>query len=167
MVTKVETASSNIETVARTLEEYAARGVFRGFSRGPVNNGKAAFKIMWHRDCMFEFVFDSKKNTMRFPLVLPNVPPDSSMYKEFKEFLRSRQADDLPEHRRIDKAKAEIRPYNRGGNISLTLKLKDDDVEYGARKIIHLVHEIFMVFLCDGRRYEYMLETFDLDPDQP
>ena len=167
MVTKVETGLSKVETVARTLEEYAARGVFRGFSRGPVNNGKAAFKIMWHRDCMFEFVFDSTKNTMRFPLLLPNVPPDSSMYKEFKAFLRSRQAEDLPEHRRIDKAKAEIRPYNRGGNISLTLKLKGDDVEYGARKITHLVHEIFMVFLYDGRYYDYMLETFDLDPDQP
>ncbi len=167
MVTKVESASSNVETVGRTLEEYAARGVFRGFSRGPVNNGKAAFKIMWHRDRLFEFVFDSNKNTMRFPLVLPNVPPDSSMYKEFKAFLRSRQAEELPEHRRIDKAKAEIRPYNRGGNISLTLKLKDGDVEYGARKFTHLVHEIFMVFLYDGRYYDYMLETFDLDPDQP
>ena len=167
MVTKVETALSHVETVSKTLEEYAARGVFRGFSRGPVNHGKAAFKIMWHRDCLFEFVYDSNKNTMRFPLVLPNVPPDSSMYKDFKEFLRSRQAEHLPEHRRIDKAKAEIRSYNRGGNISLTLKLKDDDVEYGARKIIQLVHEIFMVFLYDGRRYDYMIETFDLDPDQP
>ncbi len=167
MGAKVETASSKVETVAGTLEEYAARGVFRGFSRGPVNNGKATFKIVWHRDCLFEFVFDSKRNTMRFPLVLPDVPPDSSMYKEFKAFLKSRQADDLPEHRRIDKAKAEIRPYNRGGNISLTLKLKDDDVEYGARKIIHLVNEIFLAFLQDGLYYEYMLETFDLDPDQP
>ena len=167
MVAKVEHASSDVEIVSRTLEDYAARGVFRGFSRGPVNRGKAAFKIMWHRDCLFEFVFDSNKNTMRFPLVLPNVPPDSPMYKAFKEFLRSRQAKDLPEHRRIDKAKAEVRSYNRGGNISLTLKVKDDDVEYGARKIIHLVNEIYLAFLQDGLYYDYMIETFDLDPDQP
>ena len=167
MATQVETALSKVETVARTLEEYAARGVFRGFSRGAVARGKITFKIVWHRDCLFEFVFDSNKNTMRFPLVLPDVPPDSSMYREFKAFLKSRQADDLPEHRRIDKAKAEIRPYNRGGNISRKLKLKDDDVKYGAGKIVHLVNEIFLGFLQNGLYYDYMLETFDLDPDQP
>ncbi len=34
------------------------------------------------------------------------------------------------------------------------------------RQLIHLVHEIFMTFLLDGRYYEYMVETFDLDPDK-
>ncbi len=35
-----------------------------------------------------------------------------------------------------------------------------------ARKLIHPVHEGYMDFLNDGRYYEYMAETFDLDPDK-
>lgn len=164
VTTASQTDLSPTETVAAALENYAQRGVFRGFSRGPVKKGRATFKMMWHRDRLFELVFDSAKATLRFTLVLPNVPPDSAMYREFKKFVRSRQSEELPEHRRIDKKKAEVRPYNRAGNVSLTLKLKDGDYEYGTGKIVNLVHEIFMVFLHDGY-FEYMVENFDLDPD--
>ena len=34
------------------------------------------------------------------------------------------------------------------------------------RKIIQIVHEIFMVFLVDGPYYEYMVEQLGLDPDR-
>lgn len=167
MVTESKTALAPEDVVREALEEYAARGVFRGFSCGPVRNGKASFKMMWHRDQMFEFLVDLEKGTLRFPLVLPGVPADSSMYKEFKAFLKSRQDEDLLEHRRIDKARAELKPYNRGGNVSVTLKIKDGDYAYGTQRLINLVHEIYLVFLYDGRYYDYLVETFDLDPDQP
>ena len=169
--TKQETKNSrrseaHINTVAETLENYARRGVFRGFSRGPVSRDKAAFRMVWHRDRVFDFVFDFHSNTMRFPLVLPNVPAGSAMYSELKNFIKSRQTDSVPEHRRIDSRKAQVRSYNRGGNVSLTLTVVDGDFDYCARKLINLVHEIFMVFLIDGSYYEYMVETFDLDPDR-
>lgn len=167
MAAQVECALPSMEVVARTLEEYAARCVFRGFSRGPINGGKAAFKIAWHRDCMFDFVFDSARSSLRFSTVLPNVPADSSMYKELKAFIKSRQSGELPDHRRIDRTKVEIRPYNRGGNVSLTFRVKDGDIEYGVRRLIYFVNEIFLVFLQDGLYYDYMVETFDLDPDHP
>ena len=62
--------------------------------------------------------------------------------------------------------KARVRSSNRGGDVSLTLTVEDRDYEYGARKFIHLVHEVYMVFLSDGRYYEYMVDKFDLDPDR-
>lgn len=155
-----------IEEVADVLESYARRGVFRGFSRGPVGKGKAAFRMVWHRDRAFDFIFDFDKNTMRFPLVLPNVPADTKMYSELKGFIRSRQSDGVPEHRRIDKRKARVRALNRSGNVSITLSVAHGDYEYCTRKLINLVHEIFMTFLIDGGYYEYMVEAFDLDPDR-
>lgn len=158
---------SHADIVARTLENFAARGVFRGFSRGNGASAKTPFKMLWHRDQMFELIFDEAKSTLRFPVVLPNVPADSSMYKELKDYIKGRQSDELPDHRRVDKAKAELRTVNRGGNVSLSLKIKDGDCEYGARKIVNLVHEIYMIFLYDGRYFDYMVETFDLDPDHP
>ena len=38
---------------------------------------------------------------------------------------------------------------------------------YGTRKLIHLVHEIFLEFLAEGKYFEYQIEAFDLDPDRP
>ena len=159
-----KTVASQIELVAATLEGYAKRGVFKGFSRGPVGHGKATFRIAWHRDRIFELVFDLKTLAMRFPAVLPNVPADSTMYRELKEFIKSRHSADLPEHRRIDGDRAQVRVTNRAGNVSLALRVIDGNCEYGTRKLIHLVHEIFLTFLVDGH-FEYMVETFDLDPD--
>jgi hypothetical protein len=159
-------SSSSVELVAGILENYARRGVFRGFSRGPVLNGKATFNILWHRDRSFEFILDSERKTMRFPVVLPEVPKDSDMFREFKEFVASRQSEELPEHRRIDKAKARAQVSTRAGNAGVILTLRASDYEYGARKLVNLVHEVFMVFLYDGRYYEYMVEKFDLDPDK-
>ena len=102
---------------------------------------------------------------MRFPLVLPDVPAGSRMYRDLKEFIKSRHSAELPDHRRIDTGKANVGCYVRSGNVSITLTVRSGDYEYGARKLINLVHEIFLVFLADGY-YEYMVEAFDLDPDR-
>lgn len=123
------------------------------------------FKILWHRDRFFDLVLDTREKTLRFPVVLPEVPAKSSMYGEFKEFLESRAAASLPEHRRIDKKKASVRASNRGGNVALTLTVRNGDYEYATRKLIHLVHEIYLVFLYEARNYDYLIKTFDLDPD--
>lgn len=159
--------SGSIELVAQSLEGYASRGVFRGFSRGPATKVKAAFKMLWHRDRFFELFLDLGKKTMHFPVVLPEVPPKSSMYLAYQEFVASRHSKELPAHRRIDTSKASVRCSNRGGNVGLTLTVVDGDFEYGARKLINLVHETFLVSLTDGPYYEYMVEVFDLDPDKP
>jgi hypothetical protein len=42
----------------------------------------------------------------------------------------------------------------------------DADFDYATRKMIHTVHEIFMVFLVDGSYFEYMVEQLGLDPDR-
>lgn len=163
----VKAARARIDAVAATLEDYAHRGVFRGFSpAGNVRQGRAVFRLLWHRDRVFEFVFDTRRNTMRFSLVLPNVPAGSEMYRELKGFIKARHAAKLPDHRRIDCRKAQVVAYNRRGNVALSLRVINGDDEYGARKLIHLVHEIFLTFLLDGRYYEYLVENFNLDPDR-
>jgi hypothetical protein len=154
---------SCVERVANVLEGYANRGVFRGFSRGPVRNGKAIFKMLWHRDRYLELILDLRQHTLRFPSLLPDV--DSSMRRELREFLILRHSESLPEHRRINARKASIRCSSRGGGIAVSLTVKNGDYGYGTRKLIHIVNEVFMVFLSDGRYHEYVVKTFDLEPD--
>lgn len=154
-----------VETVASILEEYANRGVFRAFSRMPDRGGKAIFRMMWHRDRRFELVLDPAKGTLRFPLVLPEIPAKSSMYREFQGYIAARHSPGLPDHRRIHPERAQASPGNRAGSVSLTMTSRDGDYAYATRKLINLVHEVFLDFLNDGRYYGYMIEKFDLDPD--
>ncbi len=162
----VNATATPLDTVSQTLEDYGRRGVFRSYSRGNTSGGKTEFKVLWHRRKFFTLVFDSERDTLRFRLVLPNVPVDSEMYASLKKFLGSRRsANDRP-HRDVDPEKTAIRPYNRGGAVSLGVQVMDADFEYGTRKLINLVNEIFLGFLVDGPYYEYMVENFDLNVDE-
>lgn len=166
MAIALDTEKTPAEIVGSVLEWYAGRGIFRGYYEKRRGSGNATYKIVWHRDRMYELTLDARRGTLRFPTVLPNVPKDSEMYKELKRFLKSRQSDALPEHRRIDPERAQVRPYNRDGSVAITVKSLDGDYEYAARKFVHLVHEIFMDFLYDGRFYQYMIDNLGLDPDK-
>jgi hypothetical protein len=154
---------ARLDSVAAALENYAERGVFRGFSQD-IRPTKAVFRLLWHRDRMFELTFEPLKNTLRCTQVLPNV--DAEMYRDLQDFINLRLTPELPDHRRIDLHKVQIQPSRRSGNVALTMQILDGDDEYAVRKFIHLVHEIFLTFLLDGKYYDYLVENFDLDPDR-
>ena len=138
------------------MEDYARRGVFRGFSKQPSPEGIAAFRMIWHRDRSFDLIVDTQKQTISIPEVLPRVPED--IYTDFKTFVKSRHDAGLPDHRRIDKSKAYVRSTNRRGKVSLRLVVKVGDYEYGLQRLIHLVHETYLMFLANGMYRDYMSE---------
>ena len=152
-------------TVESVLQGYARNGVFRGFGRVPDQGGKPSFKMLWHYGKTFVLLFDPKTLTLRFPILLPDVPANSDTHKSFKAYVKSRQHESLPEHRRVDCDRVTVRTVNRNDSISLSIKSKDGDLEYATRKLIQLVHEIFLDFLNDGRYYDYLIDVFDLDVD--
>lgn len=163
MRTKTQTPTAIVTAV---LEGYAEKAVFRGFSAHPRRSGQAIYKMVWHHDRQFELLLDVPNKTLQFPAVLPGVPAKSAMYRELRVFLKSRTSEGTPEHRRVNPAKARITPANQRGTVALSLTLKDGDFEYATRKLIQVVHEIFMVFLVDGPYFEYMVEQLGLDPDR-
>jgi len=145
------------------MEDYAKRAVFRSFSKQPARNGVAAFKMIWHRDRVFELVIDAEKKTIVIPEVLPAVPKD--LYRDFKAFVESRHDATLPDHRRIEKTKSRLRCANRRGSVTLTMSVKDGDYEYGLQRLIHLVHETYLLFLFNGNYQDYMVEQLGADAD--
>ncbi len=157
----------NVPAVGDILEEYAERRVFQGFSRRESGNTRGRYQVLWHRKQVFELTYDSAKKSLRIACVLPNVPADSPMYKAFKLWLKARQNDTLPDHRRCDRKKARLKTYNRGGDIALTLQMLDDDLDYAVRKLVSLLNEIYLDFLSSGLYFDWMIETFDLEPDRP
>ena len=156
---------SPVDVVGDTLEGYARRGVFRGFGRGPVQGHRASFRLVWHHGRSFECELDSRRQTLRFPVLFPGVEVDSYVNRTLKRFLQGRRSEDLPEHRRVDRSKVAIRSLCRGGRVSLLVEVKDGDWEYGTRKLVHVVQELFLDLLSDGRGYSYLVDAFGLNAD--
>jgi hypothetical protein len=140
------------------LAEYAARGVFQGFSKA----GRGRWKMTWHRKQ--EFLLTAGQNSLAFNVVLPKVGARSPMMSAYRAFVRSLQSKELPEHRRIDRTKVRLKVTAAKGSAGLSAVYKDDE-DYAVRKLIAAVHETYLVFLYDGAYYDYLVETFDLDPD--
>jgi hypothetical protein len=152
--------------VGRLLESYANRRVVRGFSRELLDEKRnTVFRVRWHRDRLFDFIVDTRRKTITIPLVLPDVPARSEMYRAFKKFLTRFHSDLVPIHRRIDARKVRIRSVNKAGDVSLCVVIQDGDYEYALRKLVHIVQEIYLGFLYDGPYREYMTEAFGLEPD--
>jgi hypothetical protein len=152
-----------LSAISSAMREYANRGVFRSFSRLPVRRGVAVFKLVWFRDRIFELIVDTGKKKILVPVLLPRVP--ENLYRDFKEFIRSHQSAGLPDHRRIDKSKVTLICARHQGNASLTLSVKDDDFEYALHRVIHLIHETFVIFLADGIYRDYVVAELGADSD--
>lgn len=122
--------------------------------------------MIWHHDRPFEMLLDVGKKALQFPEVLPGVPARSQMYRDLRAFLKERQSEEMPEHRRVNPAKARLAWSNKRGIVSVTVTARDGDLDYATRKIIQIVHEIFLIFLVDGPYFEYMVQHLGLDEDR-
>ena len=71
----------------------------------------------------------------------------------------------MPAHRRIDPRRATVTLKQRSQTVSVVVSLKESHLEYGVRKAVNLIHELFVVFLRDPLYFPYMVEHFDLDPE--
>lgn len=153
--------------VGELLQEYAGRGVFSGFSQHQSRGGNGEYRLRWHRGQLFHLAWNDARQTLRVGCVVPAVPAGSAMYRELKAWLRARQDETLPDHRRCDRSKLGLRTYNRAGEVALTLRVLDGDIDYAVRRLVALMNEIYLDFLASGLYYEWQLETFNLDPDRP
>ena len=158
-------ARDTVETVRATLEEYASRGVFKSFSQVRGRGRNAEFRFLWFRDVAFRVEFDSRTRTLTFRDLLPAARYGSEIDRDVRTFIRGRCSRALPGHRRIDSRRFEVKCVNRAGCISVVMRIKAKDLEYGVRKSVHLIHEVLMDFLNQGRFVQYLVDHFNLDPE--
>ena len=157
--------SSAIAEVSRLMEDYSNRAVFRGLMHRSIRTGIVSFGMTWHGGLAFKLILNTRARTLTVPVVLPDVPSDSTLYHDFKTFVESHHDRNLPKHRRIDKAKAVVKTSKRGQNISLTMTVKDGDYAYGTQRLVHLIHETFVLFLANGIYLEYRIARLGFNPD--
>lgn len=147
--------------VGAVLHGYAERGVFKDYRATPGRNGVAHFDFGWLYGQPFSLSCDPKARRLILSDLLPGVQSDSMMYRELKDFLKGRADAALPDHRRVDPARASVAARLREGIVSLELTLAGEDYEYGTRKLVNLAHELFL-FLSEYWA-DYMWEHFELN----
>lgn len=153
-------AKKPLTVVREVLQSYADRGIFRAFSEVGNRGTKTQFKFLWLAEEPFILVFDEAAGTLRYRNLLPNIPTKSDMYAELKDFVKGRCSKKMLAHRRVDPKRVEVKCSNRGGDVSLTFTVKKNHYEYGTRRAIYLVNEIFLDLLT-GSFYDYMVENFN------
>lgn len=150
---------------AQVLTRYAERGAFRSFTAFPRTGSRAAFCVRWHKDRYFDFIVDGTRKTIRVPVVLPNVPPRSTMQREYRQFLDAFQNGELPAHRGIDPRKCSLKCMNRLGSLSIALEVRDGDYAYATEKLLAVIHETYLLFLQLGGYVDYMVQHLGANPD--
>jgi hypothetical protein len=154
-----------IEIVRALLQHYATRGAFRSFSEVAGNGHTAEFHFLWFRDVKFRVMFNPVSRTLTFVDILPAVGARSEMDRHLRAFVASRSQKLVPGHRRVDLKKVGVSVINRKGAISIVFALKPRQVEYGAKKAVHLVHDILMDFLNEPQYVQYNIDHFHLNPE--
>ncbi|HEY6274187.1 MAG TPA: hypothetical protein VIX19_19565 [Terriglobales bacterium] len=145
--------------VSDQLETYARRGVFRSFSQTRTDGRQADFRFYWLWNLPFHLSFDGKRKTLLFKNLLPGVPARSELNTSLKSFIEGFCSKDQPEHRRLDPQRISIRYSNLRGNVSISFLVVADDYEYGVKKALNLINEIFVGFL-NVQFPEYAVEHF-------
>jgi hypothetical protein len=151
------TTNRPIDVVSSQLQAYAQRGVFRSFSQ----TATGEFRFTWLWNLPFRLSFDAKRGALDFKKLLPNIPAGSDLNTELKTFIKNCSSPDRPEHRRLDRQRVSVRYSNRSGTIGLTFLVLKNDYEYGVKKAINVVNEVFAGFL-NVRYPEYMIENFHM-----
>src|SRR5215813_6292612 len=135
------------------------RGVFRSFSQTRADGAQAEFRFYWLWNLPFQLRFDGTRNTISFKNLLPGVPTGSELNSKLKSFIKDQCASDQLEHRRVDPKRVSIRYSSQKGNVTITFLVAKNEYEYGVKKALNLISELF-VGLLNVHFPEYTVQHF-------
>ncbi|HYZ62062.1 MAG TPA: hypothetical protein VE650_06365 [Acetobacteraceae bacterium] len=125
------------------LRRYADRGIFTEFEEQPGRGGTWSAQFRWMLPRPMKLVADPARGRLSCPDLLPGIKARSPLHLAIETFLLEREDATLPEHRRVDPARARVRCTQRAGRISVALEPQDSaEWAYAAGKLVNLVHEL-------------------------
>ncbi|OFW24735.1 MAG: hypothetical protein A3H97_20150 [Acidobacteria bacterium RIFCSPLOWO2_02_FULL_65_29] len=150
------------EIVTATLQGYADRGVFRGFSVAPGPRGRQAYRFTWLTRRPTALSFDPRTGVLGFNGLFP-ARSRPGMAADLRALVAGVASRERPAHKRLDARRATVSSSLRRGDWSLTMKVKGSNHAYATRAALNLVNELFLVL---HERYpDYLIEEFGF-PDE-
>jgi len=158
-----EAATPDVDLVDAILSGYAQKGVLKGYARLIHTPVQARYRIRWFYDQAIDVTFDRKRRVIALVDLLPSVDIEPSLTKNLRAFLKA--FADMPEHRRVDEARAELTLRRKANALSLSVRSLDGDLDYATRKLIHIANEVLLVFLGSHLYDNYKVEGLGVDPE--
>ena len=153
-----------IAAVRQSLQGYADRGVFRGYTERPERQGRRLrFRFSWLARDPYDLRYEADSGTLTFLNVLPNVGGRSPLARALRAFVAERSASSLPPHRRIDPKRAVASAFVERGAMRLRVVARRGQHGYGANRVVNLMHDVYVHL----QRYypEYLWENYGLSQD--
>jgi hypothetical protein len=151
------------DEVSAVFQQYADRGVFRGFRASPGPRGRVEYRLLWLLRRPMHAVFDSKRGVLTFAALFPGVQASSDMVTGFRALVAARTARGQPAHKRLDARRARVSCAIRHGDWSLFVRIRGANHEYAVRKALNLINELFLS-LHDAYP-DYLIERFGLSTE--
>jgi hypothetical protein len=151
-------ADRGTEAVSAALQQYAARGVFRGFSARSVRNGRHDFEFTWLTRQPMTITYEPKPRCLKFRNLLPCVGRYPGLAARLKTAVDDHTSKAVPAHRRIDGRRARVTGSIHRGVFSLALEVHGGHEAYAVRRSLNLVHHLFLLLQADYP--EYLVECF-------
>lgn len=147
--------------VTEVLQEYADRGVFRGFRATPLARGRVEYQFLWLTKKPMTAVFDPHRRRLTFPSALPHV--DRGIAAGMKAIVDARSSRSVPSHKRIDARKCRIAAAVRKGDLSLTAEIRGDNHDYAVSRSLNVINEMFVAL--HEHHPGYLIERFGISSE--
>jgi hypothetical protein len=148
------------DVIARSLQHYANRGVFRGLSRQPARGGRVEFRFTWLTRQPLTVAYEPRTGALTFRELLPGMSARSAPFAEVIALIEGRRSRAVPAHKRVDGRRARLSWSTRNGGLSLTVHVRGPHHEYGVQRGLNLVNDLFVLLHADYP--DYLAEHFGL-----
>jgi len=149
-----------VDVIARSLRRYADRGVFQGFTSRADRRGRLEFQFTWLTREPVTITYEPKRGALTFRHLLPGLRDGSPALADVTELIDDRSRRNVPEHKRVDGRRAQISWFIARGGLSLTVTVRGRHHEYGVRRGLNLVNDLFV--LLHANYPDYLTEHFGL-----
>ncbi len=151
--------------VSAALQQYADRGVFRGFSVAKATGGRYEYTFTWLMQRPFTLVYDPARRVLSFRELFPDVGARSAIATALREVVAERSKRRVPAHKRLDGRRVQARCAVQRNRFSLTVAVRGATANdsYAVRQMLNLVNELFLVL---HEKYpEYLISHFGLSSE--
>lgn len=152
-------------TVTAALQQYADRGVFRGFSASKRTGGRYEYTFRWLMQRPFTLVYDPTRRLLSFKELFPDVGARSPIATALREVVADRSTRRVPAHKRLDGRRVQARCAVQRNRFSLTMAAHGGTANdsYAVRQMLNLVNELFLVL---HEQYpDYLIAHFGLSSE--
>ena len=162
-ITTSVAAGDGVSAVRACLKDYADRGVFRGYTERRGRLGRIVFRFSWLARHPYDLQYEPRTGTFVFLNALPNMPARTPIARALTTFVSGLSAESLPEHRRVDPARASVSAFVRRGNMQLSVVARRGHHAYAANRVVNLMHEVYLHL--NSYYPEYLWENYDASQD--